>query len=315
MLLYTGEQFLKHRTGHHPERPARISTLLQHLNQTGLAGRCRAGEFEAVEMEELACVHTAGHVEHVRRFAAAGGGWIEADTVVSRDSYDVALEAAGAVVAAVDAVLEGSDQRALCLVRPPGHHARPAHPMGFCLFNNVAVAAQHALDRHALERILVVDWDVHHGNGVQEIFYERSDVFYFSIHRWPFYPGTGPADETGAADGLGYTLNVPVTLGTSRAEYHERFRAALQRAAEKCRPQLVLLCAGFDAHAHDPIGSLGLETEDFDPLTRELVAVADAYADGRLVSALEGGYDLEALAGSVETHMEVLLDAEEAPDA
>jgi acetoin utilization deacetylase AcuC-like enzyme len=286
-------------------------TVHERLRATGLADRCRRPEFDPATQEQLLRVHAPGHVEHVRRFAEAGGGRIEVDTVVSPESYKVALSAAGAGIAAVDAVIEGAERRALCLVRPPGHHARPGHPMGFCLFNNVAVAAQHALDRHRLDRILVVDWDVHHGNGTQEIFYTSARVFYLSIHRWPFYPGTGAVHETGAGDGLGYTLNVPVTFGTSREDYLKRFQAALEQAAEKCRPQLVLLSAGFDAHARDPIGSLELETEDFEPLTRGPMAVADEYADGRLVSMLEGGYDLEALADSVELHLRTFLGAEQ----
>ncbi len=221
----------------------------------------------------------------------------------------MALAAAGACVAAVDAVLTGPDPRALCLVRPPGHHATPRRSMGFCLFNNIALAAEQAKTAHGLSRILVVDWDVHHGNGTQDIWYEDPEVMFFSIHRYGhgFYPGTGAKDETGTGYGLGYTFNEPIRHGTSRTEYHDRFRRVLEKCADKIKPQLVLLSAGFDAHKDDPIGSLGLETEDFAVLTREVLEVAKVHAGGRVVSCLEGGYDLDALAASVQVHLEGLL--------
>ena len=307
MLLYTSDYFLEHETGKHPESPERLRAVLAHLNKTGFAARCDRKPFGAVDLRTLTAVHHQEYVEAVRRFAAEGGGHLEADTVVSSKSYDVALHAAGAAVAATDTVLQVTDPRALCLVRPPGHHALANHAMGFCLFNNIAIAAQHAIDRHGLERVLVVDWDVHHGNGTQALFYDSPEVYFYSIHRWPFYPGTGAAEETGTGKGLGCTLNVPVTFGTSRAKYRDRFYKALEQAAEKCRPQLVLLSAGFDSHAQDPIGSLGLETEDFIPLTRAVVEVAQTHAGGKLVSILEGGYNVEALAECVGVHLEELL--------
>jgi len=309
MLLYTSEYFLEHETGRHPENPERIRTLLAHLDETGLATRCDRKAFGPADLESLTAVHRREYVDAVRRSAAAGGGRIEVDTVVSPQSYDVALHAAGAAVAATDAVIEGDDRRALCLVRPPGHHALANHAMGFCLFNNAAIAARRALDRHGLERVLVVDWDVHHGNGTQALFYDSAAVFYYSIHRWPFYPGTGSVGETGVGAGIGYTLNVPVAFGTPRLEYRDRFDKALEQAAEKCRPQLVLISAGFDSHAQDPIGSLGLETEDFIGLTRAVVEVAESRAAGRLVSLLEGGYNVQALAECVAVHIEELLRA------
>jgi acetoin utilization deacetylase AcuC-like enzyme len=221
----------------------------------------------------------------------------------------VALAAAGACVAAVDAVLAGKDHNALCLVRPPGHHATAERSMGFCLFNSIALAAHHARIAHQLTRILIVDWDVHHGNGTQDIFYAAPDVFFFSIHRYGggFYPGTGTADETGTGPGLGRTLNVPVRYGTSRADYRGLYRKALERAADEIKPELVLLSAGFDAHAADPIGSLGLDAEDFATLTQMILEVAKTHAGGRLVSCLEGGYNLTALAESVQGHLEELL--------
>jgi acetoin utilization deacetylase AcuC-like enzyme len=219
------------------------------------------------------------------------------------------VRAAGACAAAVEAVLAGPERTALCLVRPPGHHATPTRSMGFCLFNNVALAAHAARTLHGLDRVLVVDWDVHHGNGTQDVFYADPSVTFFSIHRYGrgFYPGTGAAGETGTGPGLGHTINVPVPYGTPRADFRAAFAGGLEKAAARARPQLVLVSAGFDAHARDPIGSLGLETEDFGWLTRQVHDVARTHAGGRLVSCLEGGYDLDALAESVAVHLGQLL--------
>jgi acetoin utilization deacetylase AcuC-like enzyme len=234
---------------------------------------------------------------------------IENDTIVSTDSFAVALAAAGACVAAVDAVLTGDDPNALCLVRPPGHHATPTESMGFCLFDNVALAAHHARSVHGLTRILIVDWDVHHGNGTQDIFYRDPEVMFVSIHRYGggFYPGTGAADETGSGPGLGHILNVPLRFGVSRISYHDHYTRAIEKAADHIKPELVLVSAGFDAHVRDPIGNLGLDTEDFAKLTRGILDVARTHAEGRVVSCLEGGYHLDALAESVQAHLEELL--------
>jgi acetoin utilization deacetylase AcuC-like enzyme len=246
-----------------------------------------------------------------RRTAEQGGGRLDGDTPVSPESYTVALAAAGACASAVDAVMQGKDRNALCLIRPPGHHATPTHSMGFCLFNNIALAAQRARQAHGLKRILIVDWDVHHGNGTQDIFYADPEVQFFSVHRYGhgFYPGSGAADETGTGAGLGRTLNLPLPLGVSRKQYLAAFSASLEKAADAIQPELILLSAGFDAHAADPIGALGLEVEDFADMTRLILDAARTHAGGRLVSCLEGGYNLEALAASVEAHLHELIAA------
>jgi acetoin utilization deacetylase AcuC-like enzyme len=308
-LLFTDPVFLRHHTGRHPECAARLRAVTARLDEKGLVARCPRGAHDALTEEEVRRVHAPEMIEIVREAAAGGGGAIEADTVVSRESFEVALAAAGACASAVSAVVTGKARNALCLVRPPGHHATPTQSMGFCLFNNVALAARRAIDAHRVDRVLVVDWDVHHGNGTQDVFYEDPAVTFFSIHRYGggFYPGTGAADETGTRRGLGHTVNMPVRYGTSRADYRAAFLAALERAASVSKPELVLVSAGFDAHALDPIGSLGLEVEDFAWLTAATLDVARTHAAGRVVSCLEGGYNLDVLAEAVGVHLERLV--------
>jgi acetoin utilization deacetylase AcuC-like enzyme len=308
-LLYSDPAFQQHITGAHPEHPRRLATTLAHLERQGLLARCTQPKCQPATIAQLERAHDPHYIEHLQRYAAAGGGQIEVDTVVSDRSYDVARLAAGAACDAVRQILTGSDRRAVCLVRPPGHHARPHDAMGFCLFNTVAVAAHCALAEHQLARVLIVDWDVHHGNGTQEMFWEDGRVGFLSIHRWPFYPGTGDANETGAGRGLGWIANLPIQYGTPRGEFHARFERGLADLAAKVRPELVLVSAGFDAHRQDPIGSLDLETEDFGRLTRTVLDVAQQYAGGRLVSLLEGGYHPQRLAESVEVHLQELLSA------
>jgi acetoin utilization deacetylase AcuC-like enzyme len=310
-LLYSDPLFLQHDTGPHAETANRLRAIRDRLEKADLPSRCQAGSYRPLTAETVAQIHSPRMVRSVEDMAERGGGRIDPDTVVSSESYRVALAAAGTCVSAVDAVLRGDDKNALCLVRPPGHHATPTRSMGFCLFNNIALAAHHALSAHSLDRVLIVDWDVHHGNGTQDIFYVEPRVLFFSIHRFGmgFYPGTGDADETGEGAGLGYTLNIPIRYGTPRHDYRADFRSALDKAADKIKPQLVLVSAGFDAHARDPIGSLGLEVEDFVWLTQQVLDVAKPHCGGRLVSCLEGGYNLHVLAESVQAHLEELLAA------
>ncbi len=308
-LLYYDPIFLEHETGRHPENAGRLRPVIKHLDESGLSARCERVEWEPISIERLCRVHSRQHVDAVKAFGERGGGQIEVDTVVSPKSYDVALTAAGAVCDAVTRVVRGEQKRALCLVRPPGHHALAGEPMGFCLFNNVATGARLAIDEFELQRVLIVDWDVHHGNGTQAIFWKDSQVGFFSAHRYPFYPGTGAADETGAGEGLGTTSNLPIRFGISREDYVAGVRAQLETFADKVKPQLVIVSAGFDSHRTDPIGSLGLESEDFAPLTKLVLDIANTHANGRVVSVLEGGYNPSALTECVNIHLRELLTA------
>ena len=307
-LLYSDPLFLEHHTGHHPECPQRLVQVTQHLKETKLDQACSHPVWLPASTERLLRVHTADYLTRLSNFTAAGGGQIETDTVCSSRSFEVARFAAGAVCDAVERVVAGEDRNALCLIRPPGHHALVDAPMGFCLLGNIAVAARIAVDELELDRVLIVDWDVHHGNGTQAMFWDDPKIGFFSIHRWPFYPGTGDKDETGTGDGLGTTANLPVKFGTSRTDYLHQFRIKVEEFADRMRPQLILVSAGFDAHREDPVGSLGLETEDFAPLTKTLLDIAATHSAGRLVSVLEGGYNTTALAHSVEAHLRELLD-------
>ncbi len=311
-LFYYDPLMVEHETGQHPERPARVSMVARNVVQTGLAASLNQPTWEPASLDRLARVHSLDYIAEVERFVAQGGGRIEEDTACSPRSFEAARMAAGAVCDAVTRVLQpdaqsSAERRAFCLVRPPGHHALPSSAMGFCLFNNIAVGAQLALTEFDLNRVLIVDWDVHHGNGTQDCFWDEERVGFMSIHRWPFYPGTGRSDETGSGAALGTKLNLPIEFGTARQEYLDQFRRGLESLAAKIRPELVLISAGFDAHRDDPIGSLELETEDFIPLTEMVLDVADTYAGGKLVSVLEGGYNLAALVDSVEVHLRSLI--------
>lgn len=304
--LFLDSVFERHETGAHPETPRRLRAIAGHAPFQAAAARCQKGTFNPAPLSAVHRVHNPEVAARAIAVCQAGGGYLDADTPVCPESVEVALAAAGAACAAVDAVLTRGGN-ALALVRPPGHHATPSHSMGFCLFNNIALAARHAQDRHGLRRILIVDWDVHHGNGTQDIFYTDGQVHFFSIHRFPFYPGTGRQDETGSGPGLGAIRNVPVRFGTPRERFLELFTQGLEEQARRCQPELIVLSAGFDAHADDPIGSLGLCVEDFGTMTERLLAVARVHCGGRVVSLLEGGYHLQRLAECVTLHLEKLL--------
>jgi len=294
----------------HPERPERLDAVLAALDQAGLAARMPRIPPRAATEDEVAAGHTRKYIDVVRHDVARGYEALSTgDTPLSADSLEVALQAAGGVLNAVDAVVERRAQNAFCAVRPPGHHATPDRGMGFCIFNNVALAARYAQRRHGMERVLIADWDVHHGNGTQDIFYADGSVFCFSTHQHPWYPGTGRPDETGEGAGRGATLNCPFPAGSGRAEILGAFQRKLLPAAREFRPDLVLVSAGFDSRLGDPLGRFTLSDADFADLTTLTLEIADTYAGGRLVSVLEGGYDLEGLASATVAHVEALMGA------
>jgi len=306
-LLYYDPIFLEHQTGRHPERAERLLHTMRELERRDLVAQCHRPTWQPASESQIATVHSPSYLNGLADFCASGGGRIEEDTVCSTQSLKAATLAAGAACHAVSQVVAGAEKRALCLVRPPGHHALADAPMGFCLLGNVAIAARSAVRELGIDRVLIVDWDVHHGNGTQATFWEDPRVGFLSIHRWPFYPGTGDEDETGSGAALGTKLNLPTEFGTPRSEFIKRFQAGLEKLADRMRPQLVIISAGFDAHRDDPVGSLGLETEDFAALTDLVLDVAGAHAGGRVVSVLEGGYNTSILAVCIALHLERLL--------
>lgn len=308
-LFYYDPLFVEHQTSAgHPEKPSRVAETYRRLEPTKVLERCKRGSATPISRSAVREVHSEPMVAAAEQLCRQGTGYVDGDTPVSARSLDAALLAAGCGIAAVDAVIGGEEKTAFCLVRPPGHHATPDRSMGFCLINNIALAARRAIDKHGLSRVLIVDWDVHHGNGTQDCFYEDPRVLFFSAHRFPFYPGTGKATETGAGPGLGFTVNMPVAYGTPVKDYIGRFRNLLEDAADKMKPELVLISAGFDAHRQDPIGSLDLETEDFITLGKLVQDIAKTHSNGRIVSLLEGGYNVPILGQCVEQHIGLLLD-------
>ncbi|MGC8643517.1 MAG: histone deacetylase family protein [Isosphaeraceae bacterium] len=307
VTLYTDRRMLEHKVPpRHPERPERLQAILRHLERTGYVHTCPSGTVREATRDELLRLHTPGYLKEVEQLEARGGGSVDPDTWIYPHSIEAARLAAGAGMEAVSDVMKGRDRRALCLVRPPGHHARSDEGMGFCIFANVALAATEALAKFNLNRILIVDFDVHHGNGTQEIFYASGRVAYLSIHRFPFYPGTGSRDEIGTGAGLGHTMNIPLPHGIPTKTYHTAFRSGLHQLADRIKPELVLVSAGFDAHREDPVGDLGLEVEDFETITKEIVEVAETHAQGRILSVLEGGYNVPILAACVVAHLHAL---------
>ena len=305
-LLYTHPACLEHDPGaYHPESPARLRAVLQALDGPDFERLERREAPEAL-LEDIARVHPRRFVEAMLRAVPANGHvGIDADTILCPASGRAALRAAGAVVAAVDAVVAGDADNAFCAVRPPGHHAEPGRAMGFCLFNNAAIGALRAREAHGLARVAVVDFDVHHGNGTQARFYDDGSLFYASTHQSPLYPGTGARSETG----VGNIVNVPLRPMSGSREFRLGCTREILPALDAFRPELVLISAGFDAHKSDPLAQLLLDETDYTWITERLLETARHHAGGRVVSTLEGGYDLAALGASAAAHVRVLMSA------
>jgi acetoin utilization deacetylase AcuC-like enzyme len=307
-IVYSDE-YLRHDTGNHPERRERYQATLGGLvsDRDLWEGLVKLAPRAATD-EELRRCHDERALARIAQACQAPRAALDTDTVVSRDSEHVARLAAGGICRAVDAVMGGEAETAFVACRPPGHHATSAQAMGFCLFNNVAVAARYAQAQYPqIKRVLIADFDVHHGNGTQEIFYEDPTVFYYSLHQYPWYPGTGSASERGRGAGEGTTLNVPVPARTPAEDYLRMFEQGLESVARNFEPDLVMVSAGFDAHVADPLGHLMLTDEEYTRLTRRLVELARSFCEGRLVSGLEGGYNLRTLGATVRAHVAALI--------
>jgi len=300
---------LEHDPGpFHPEKPERLRAVVERLQQERLSSVSWA-EPKLAPRECVERIHARRYIEHLESLRGQQTR-LDADTAVSRGSLAAAYLAAGAAVDAVEAVVSGKGSNAFALVRPPGHHAEKDRAMGFCLFNNVAVAVEHAVSALGLERVLIVDWDVHHGNGSQHAFEARRDVLYFSTHQYPFYPGTGAASQTGTQEGQGFTINAPLPAGMGDADYAAVFERILVPVADAYEPQLVLVSAGFDPHRNDPLGGMAVTEKGFAFMCGLAKGIADRHAQGHLVLVLEGGYDLKGLAGSAAACAAVLAGAE-----
>ncbi|MBI4495136.1 MAG: histone deacetylase [Chloroflexi bacterium] len=300
--------FLEHQTGRqHPECPDRLSAIVQYLGASSLWTRLATWEPGPVDEATLRLLHTQSLIDQVRELAAHGGGWIDPDTVVSPRSFEAAVHAAGAVVEATTRTLTGQLANAIALPRPPGHHATPSRAMGFCLFNNVALAAERAIRAGLARRVYVVDLDVHHGNGTQDCFYDRADVLYCSVHQYPFYPGSGGLHERGTGPGLGYTANVPLPFGSGDPTYARVAREVIVPLGERFAPDLVLVSLGLDAFWDDPLAGMALSVAGYTAVLRQVLDLAARVCGGRLVVALEGGYNLRALAFGIASAAHLLL--------
>ena len=302
--------YLEHDMGAgHPESPSRLRAIMQQLEQSGTLARVTRIEPRKAEDEWITQVHTPSYVASLNRHAPTSGRVsLDPDTSMSPGSLNAAYLAAGGALAGVDAIMAGQVEQVFCAVRPPGHHAEAGRAMGFCLYNNVAIAARYAQKKHGLSRVLIVDWDVHHGNGTQHSFEDDPSVLFFSTHQYPHYPGSGWITERGKGDGEGFTINVPMEAGEGDEEYQAVFLKSLVPAADEFKPEFVIISAGFDAHKDDPLASMGLTEAGYAELTGIVAGIATRHAKGRILSSLEGGYNLTALAASVDAHINALLN-------
>ena len=301
--------YLRHDTGPgHPESPARLTATMNLLEKQPWFGGLRRLDPGPCDPALIEAIHHPGYIARVEKACRDGDRYLDSmDTAICSESYDIALLAAGGLVKLADAIMEGDIRNGFALVRPPGHHAEKETAMGFCLFNNVAILARYLQKRYDLEKILILDWDVHHGNGTQHSFYDDPSVLYISTHQYPYYPGSGAESETGTGRGEGFTLNCPMPAGSGDKDYEAVFTGRILPRIDEFKPDFIIVSAGFDAHTGDPLAQMNLSTEFFGWMTARMMEKADACCDGRLVSALEGGYDLSDLAASVAEHLRVLM--------
>ena len=302
--------YLDHDMGMgHPESPDRLRAIVSQLERSRVMDRLVRIDSSPAADDWITQIHAPSYVKKLNAVRPTSGSVsLDADTALSPGSLPAAYLAAGGALAAADAMMDGRVTNAFCAVRPPGHHAERDRAMGFCLFNNVAIAARYFQKRHGLTRVLIVDWDVHHGNGTQHVFYDDPTVLFFSTHQYPHYPGTGRSNERGEGKAEGMTLNVPMSSGQGDEEYLAVFQRTLVPAADAFKPDAVIISAGFDAHRDDPLAGMGLTEEGYAALTGIVAGIARRHANGRILSCLEGGYNLQALAGSVERHVLALLE-------
>jgi len=306
--------YLEHDTGDHVENSQRLVAAISDLKETGIKEKLTCLPARPALLEELEMIHAPEYISYVKSKAEKGGGWLDPDTIMSPKSYEAALYAAGGLMGAVEAVMRGEVDNAFALVRPPGHHAIRDRAMGFCIFNNMAVAAKFALSKFSLNRILIADFDIHHGNGTQDAFYADPKVLYFSTHQYPFYPGTGWMDETGTGEGEGTTVNFPMTAGWGDEEYLRAFNEVLVPVGRRFQPQLILVSAGFDAHWADNLAMMQVSVTGFAQMIMILKELAAELCQGHLVFTLEGGYNLQVVASSIKAVFDVLLGNSEIDD-
>lgn len=303
-LVYK-EEFLNHETGNHPETYKRLTSIINKLQSKSYFKDILRPEIREATEEEISTIHTISYIKDFQKRVKAGAGFFDGDTPYSPGSYKAAALASGSGIVLSDMILNGEANNGIALVRPPGHHAEKHHAMGFCMFNNVAITAKY-LQSKGIKKVLILDWDVHHGNGTENSFYSDDSVFFISTHQYPFYPGSGAEKDQGSGKGLGYNLNIPLRRGSMNQDYLNAFNEKIIPAIDKFQPEFILISAGFDAHREDPLGGMDLSTHAYEQFTDIILKKAKEVCQGRIISFLEGGYDLEALAESVEAHVAVL---------